>query len=522
MRNQQLEVDGFTATGWSGVADAFACRGEAGAAVCVYYNGQPVVDLAAGTADPDTGQPYTRNTLQPIMSVSKGLVAIAINMLADRQVIDLNAPVARCWPEFAKASKQDIAVTWLLTHQAGLAAIDQRFSLAEVLSWQPVIKALEEQEPNWPPGSAHGYHSMTYGFLLGELIRRTTGQLPGAWVAEHISGPLGAHCYLGLPQGMHDAVTPVLPFPPAAPGQVTTLRLDPESLPYRAAFGFTDPPLSPLAVNDPAVQAAELPAANGVANARSLARIFAALIGKVDGVRLLSSHSTEQAWREQARGPDLAAIGMTDSALGLGFNLPTEARPLGGAGSFGSLGLGGCRTWALPEANLAFAYLPKQLLDANPDPREVALAAATLTSVQVKRPAVSHRPAPANWHKQLRTEGPPMRIDVHSHFQSVEFVRHLVGSTRLPRASQDRGTYIVDCGAGLRVPSLPELLDVEAKLDAMDRVGVDVSVLSHGLPLGPDVLGGEADEWAMRINDDLASLPRSAHNETLAERQVDL
>jgi CubicO group peptidase (beta-lactamase class C family) len=399
MRNRQLEVDGFTATGWGGVADAFeenfACRGEPGAAVCVYYNGQPVVDLAAGIADPETGQAYTRDTLQPIMSVSKGILAIAINMLAERQVIDLNAPVARYWPEFAKAGKQNIPVKWLLTHQAGLAAIDQRLSLAEVLSWQPVIEALEEQKPNWPPGSAHGYHSMTCGFLLGELIRRTASQLPGAWVAEHISGPLGAYCYLGLPRGLHDAVTPVLAFPPAAPGQVPTLRLDPGSLPYRAALGFTDPPLSPLAVNDPAVQAAQLPAANGVANARSLARIFAALIGEVDGVRLLSSRSMEGARREQVRGPDLAAIGMTDSALGLGFNLPTEARPLGGPGSFGSVGLGGCRTWALPEANLAFAYLPKQLLEAKPDPREVALDAATLTLGQVKRPVVSHRPAPA-------------------------------------------------------------------------------------------------------------------------------
>jgi CubicO group peptidase (beta-lactamase class C family) len=383
VRNQQLELDGSTAPGWGGVADAFAenfdCRGEAGAAVCVYHDGQPVVDLAAGTANPQTGQPYTRDTLQPIMSVSKGIVAIAINMLADRNMLDLDAPVVRYWSEFARAGKHDIPVRWLLTHQAGLAAIDRRLSLAEVLSWRPVIEALEEQQPNWPPGSAHGYHSMTYGFLLGELIRRTTGQLPGEWVAKHISGPLGADCYLGLPQHLHDTVTPVRPFPPATPGHATTLRLDPGSLPYRAALGFTDPPLSPLAVNDPAVQAAQLPAVNGIGNARGLARIFAALIGEIDGVRLLSARGMNQARCEEVRGPDIAAIGMTESALGLGFNLPTEARPLGGPGSFGSVGLGGCRAWALPEAKLAFAYLPNQLLDINPDPRDVALAAATLT-----------------------------------------------------------------------------------------------------------------------------------------------
>jgi CubicO group peptidase (beta-lactamase class C family) len=160
------------------------------------------------------------------------------------------------------------------------------------------------------------------------------------------------------------------------------MRLEAGSLPYRAALGFTHPPLSPLAVNDPAIQAAQLPAANGIGNARGLARIFAAVIGEVDGLRLLSPRGMEDARREQVRGPDLAAIGMTESALGLGFNLPTAARPLGGPGSFGSVGLGGGRAWALPEAALAFAYLPSQLLDVNPDPRELALTAATLAAIR--------------------------------------------------------------------------------------------------------------------------------------------
>jgi len=386
MLDELLEVDGYAAPGWGGVLDAFAenfaRHGESGAAVCVYHDGRPVVDLAAGTADPAIGRAYTRDTLQPIMSVSKGIVAIAVNMLADRQVIDLDLPVACYWPEFAQAGKQDIPVRWLLTHQAGLAAIDRQLSLAELLSWTPVIKALEEQQPNWPPGTAHGYHSMTYGFLLGELIRRTTGQLPGEWIAGNVSGPLAADCYIGLSGRPNRAVAPVLPFPPAAEGHVTTMRLEAGSLPYRAALGFTHPPLSPLAVNDPAIQAAQLPAANGIGNARGLARIFAAVIGEVDGLRLLSPRGMEDARREQVRGPDLAAIGMTESALGLGFNLPTAARPLGGPGSFGSVGLGGCRAWALPEAALAFAYLPSQLLDVNPDPRELALTAATLAAIR--------------------------------------------------------------------------------------------------------------------------------------------
>jgi CubicO group peptidase (beta-lactamase class C family) len=382
-----LDIDGFTAPGWRAVREAFAGtfgrHGEAGAAVCVYQDGRAVADLAAGvTAD---GRRYTRSTIQPIMSVSKGIVAIAANMLADQGMLDLDAPVARYWPEFAQAGKHAIPVRWLLTHQAGLAALDRPLSRAELLSWTPVIKALEAQSPNWPPGSAHGYHSLTYGFLVGEVIRRVTGQLPGPWIAAHVSRPLNAACHLGLPPALRGTVTPVLPFPPRPEGQASTLRLDPESLPYRAAFGSTDPPLSPLAVNDPDIQAAQIPAVNGIGSARGLARIFAALIGEVDGVRLLSAAAMDNARREQVRGPDLAAAAMAESALGLGFSLPAPQRPLGGPGSFGTAGLGGCRAWALPEARLAFAYLPAQLLDTSPDPRDLALTAAVLTAARQNR-----------------------------------------------------------------------------------------------------------------------------------------
>lgn len=377
--NIELAIDGFTVPGWEGVRDAFADNfarhREIGAAVCVYHAGQPVADLAAGVADPATDRPYTRLTLQPFMSVSKGILAIAASMLADWKVIDFDAPVARYWPEFAQAGKQALPVRWLLTHQAGLAALDRPLSREELLSWTPVIEALEAQQPNWPPGTAHGYHSMTFGFAVGELIRRVTGQLPGPWVAEHISGPLGVECHLGLPAGPHGTVAPVLPFPPSD-GRPTTLRMEPGSLPYRASVGFTSPPLAPLEVNDPQIQAAQLPAVNGIGSARGLARIFAAVIGDVDGMRLMSARAMESATRELVRGPDLTAVAMTESALGLGFSLPTEDRPLGGPGSFGTVGLGGCRVWALPEAALAFAYLPNQLLDVNPDPRELALTAA--------------------------------------------------------------------------------------------------------------------------------------------------
>jgi CubicO group peptidase (beta-lactamase class C family) len=153
-------IEGFAAPGWGGVADAFAdtmaISGAGGAALCGYRAGQRVADLAAGIADTETGRAYIPGTLQPFMSVSKGIMAIAANMLADTGVIDLDAPVARYWPEFAQAGKQDIPVRWLLTHQAGLAALDRPLSVHELLSWTPVIKVLEGQRPNWPPGTAAG------------------------------------------------------------------------------------------------------------------------------------------------------------------------------------------------------------------------------------------------------------------------------------------------------------------------------------------------------------------------------
>lgn len=135
-----------------------------------------------------------------------------------------------------------MSVRWLLTHQAGLAALDRTLSREELLAWSPVTAALEKQRPNWPPGTAHGYHSMTFGFGVGELIRRVTGMLPGPWIAKEISEPLGADCFLGLPARLRGTVAPVLPFPPLPEGRSSTLRAEPGSLPYRAAFGFTSPP----------------------------------------------------------------------------------------------------------------------------------------------------------------------------------------------------------------------------------------------------------------------------------------
>src|SRR5262249_32908946 len=207
----------------------------------------------------------------------------------------------------------------------------------ELRDWGRVVELRAAQAPDWKPGSNHGYHSVTYGFVVGEVIRRVTGQTVGEYVAREIAGPLGADLFIGLPEDKENRVAPALL--PEFGGERPKL---PDSGPYAArVFNWITPPLTAMEVNRRDVRAAELPSANGMANARSLARMFAAMIGRVDGVRCLSSEATDRARREQWRGPDLV-MGV-DNALGLGFLLPTEWCPLGGPGSFGTAGFGGSR-----------------------------------------------------------------------------------------------------------------------------------------------------------------------------------
>ena len=341
---------------------------EVGAALAVYHRGKLVVDLAAGWRDRSSEEPYTRDTLQPVFSVTKGVTAIAANMLADRGALDLNAPVCRYWPEFGTAGKREIPVRWLLTHQSGVLGLDRPVTQAQLLDWNYMATRFAAQRPVWEPGSKHGYHSMSYGFLVGEIIRRASGRSTGRYVADKIAGPLGADFFIGLPANRKDRVAAML-FE-QKPGQA--LRL-PDSGPYaKHTLCWISPPLGLSDVNREDVRAAELPAANGIGNARSLARIFAATMDTIDGTRLLTSLGINRARAEQWRGRD-EVMGI-ENALGLGLLLPTEWCPLGGQGSYGTAGLGGSRAWAHPELGLAFAYTPNLCRLEHFDSREVALS----------------------------------------------------------------------------------------------------------------------------------------------------
>ncbi|MBZ6287974.1 serine hydrolase domain-containing protein [Streptomyces olivaceus] len=381
-------IGGEVPAGFEPVREAFeanfARHGDIGAAVCVYQYGRPVVDLRGGVADPATGRPWTRNTIQLVYSATKGATATLAHMLAERGALDLDAPVAKYWPEFAANGKADIPVRWLLSHRAGLVALDRPVPLRDALTWHPMAAALAAQRPQWTPGTAHGYHGRTWDWLVGEVIRRVSGRSPGTFFAEQIASPLGRDFYIGLPPGERGRVSrmayrrpdvdlttvPDESLPEDLREQVAAWR-DPGSLSNRA-YAVTDPP--GIDFDSPEVQAAELPASNGIGTAHALARMYAALIGEVDGVRLLTPETLTWATEEQAGGKD--QVMLIPSRFSTGCMLPAETNPMLGPKSFGHTGRGGSLAFADPEHGIAFGYVMNHVVAGSDDVRAASLVDA--------------------------------------------------------------------------------------------------------------------------------------------------
>src|SRR5580698_798240 len=208
-----FNIDGLVEPGFEGVRDAFAHNfevgREGGSAFCLHVDGRKVVDLWGGWTDRDHHKPYGPDTLQLVFSTTKGATAMCANLLAQRGQLDLNAPVATYWPEFAQAGKEDVPVRWLLTHQVGLPAIDAHLTAEEALAWGPMCDALAAQAPFWDPGTAHGYHALSYGYLVGEVVRRVSGMSLGAYFAKEFAEPLGLEFWIGLPEDQEHRVSPV-------------------------------------------------------------------------------------------------------------------------------------------------------------------------------------------------------------------------------------------------------------------------------------------------------------------------
>ncbi|MGC5286314.1 serine hydrolase domain-containing protein [Micromonospora sp. DT231] len=340
--------------------DNFTSRGEVGAAVTVYVRGSKVVDLYGGVADTRTGRPWDAQTPVVVFSCTKGILAICAYLLAQQGRLDLDAPVTRYWPEFGQHGKADIPVRWLLTHQAGLPAVDRPLTLDEVLAWDPVIKAIEAQAPLWEPGTAHGYHSMTYGWLVGEVIHRITGQLPGAFFADTVAGPLGLHTWLGLPAAESDTVAWGLAPPPDPDPFVDPVAE--RGITMGGAFAFPADADGLVSFNDDAIRAAGVPGAGAVSTAEGLARLYAACVSELHRGPLLTAASVDDAVVVRSRGQQRHGPPDTGQRWGTGFLLHSPpARPLLGERSFGHDGAGGNLAFADAEHQLGFGYVVNQM-----------------------------------------------------------------------------------------------------------------------------------------------------------------
>ena len=346
-------------------AENFALRGEVGASVAVTVEGALVVDLWAGHADADRSQPWTRDTLVNVYSVTKGMAATCVHLLVHRGLLDLDAPVARYWPEFAQAGKEAIPVRWLLSHRAGVPAVERVLPSEMAYDWDGMCAKLAAQSPWWEPGSQHGYHAFTFSWLVGEVVRRISGKSLGRFFRDEVAGPLGLDAHIGCGPDLDARIADLLPAPPRPPPPPETvdpfaaLMADRSSMTYKA---LVNPPIRRGQVNTREWRAAELPAANGHSNARAVARLYAMLAngGELDGVRLLSPAAIENARTEQSAGVDVVLV--RENRYALGFSLPSPSFQISkNPRAFGNVGLGGALGFSDPEARLSFGYAMNQM-----------------------------------------------------------------------------------------------------------------------------------------------------------------
>ncbi|MER7494541.1 serine hydrolase domain-containing protein [Streptomyces pharetrae] len=361
----------------------FRDRGELGAAVAVTVDGVRVVDLWGGWAGPGRTRPWERDTVVTVWSTTKGPVALCAHLLADRGRLDLDAPVAAYWPEFAAGGKEKVLVRHLLSHRAGLSGPREPHSFADLCDWELTTGRLAAMEPWWEPGTRSGYHALTYGHLVGEVVRRVSGLRPGAFLEREVTGPLGIDFTIGLPE--RDAGRAArLEHAPAPRGEQAAVF---SQLAPAALAALTNPAVGAREADTPEWRAAEIPAANGHGTARAVADLYGVLAGQgaPGGRRLLSPDAVERVREGQGACRDLV--------LGAGFDRDTEAGLglwLSGANgsygpnprAFGHDGFGGSCGLADPEAGLSLGYVMNRM---GPriadDPRKMALVEALYSAV---------------------------------------------------------------------------------------------------------------------------------------------
>lgn len=346
MNDRPTPLCGTCTARFDAVRELFASKldsgEELGASLAVNIDGEMVVDLWGGWTDQDRSVPWSENTIANVFSTTKTMTALAALVLVDRGELDLDAPVARYWPEFAAKGKAAIKVRHLLSHTSGVSGWEQPITLDDLYDWDKSTALLAAQAPWWEPGTASGYHGLTYGHLIGEVVRRITGQRLGEFFAAQVAGPLGADFHIGLPPSEFQRVTNVAPRPGPSPSETPPAetpafdpsQLDPNSVAYKT---WTNPPMSAADYSWTADwRRADIGAANGHGNARSAARLQSAVAcgGEVDGVRLLSPRTIDRIFEVQSDGIDLV-LGIPFT-FGIGYSLLPGGRVCAWGGTGGS------------------------------------------------------------------------------------------------------------------------------------------------------------------------------------------
>ncbi|MBT3399786.1 MAG: beta-lactamase family protein [Rhodospirillaceae bacterium] len=338
------------------LANNFATHDELGSAVTVYHEGQKVVDLWGGHMDAARSKPWREDTLCIMYSIAKSICATSVHILADRGLVDLEAPVADYWPEFAQNGKEGVLVRHIISHNCGVCFADAT-EAGDVYNYDRMIAALEVQAPAWPAGSRGAYNTVNIGFLAGEVVRRVTGTPIPQFVQENICGPLGVDYQIGVREEDLDRVADLQPNPA---GSAMAAQAAAGETPLSRAWRPNPKPMNTDVQNSREFRTAGIPSFGGFGEARAMARIYAMLAngGEIDGVRILSPEAVARAtvtqWTEEADGmtgrPMRYAMGYAKNPPGAAIMGPNE-------NAFGHLGSGGARALADPDRNLALCFV---------------------------------------------------------------------------------------------------------------------------------------------------------------------
>jgi len=359
----EINVQGYVAPGFEKVKQAFKANWEGyevGAGYAVVRNGQWVVDIWGGYLDIEGTVPWEKDTLVNVYSTTKGMGALAAAILADEGLLDYHNRVVSYWPEFGAEGKSEVTVEQLLSHQAGLCGVSEKLSIEDLYNWDKMVGLLARQKPHWKPGTASGYHAVTWGYLAGELVKRINGKTLGTYFNEKVAGPLGADFFIGLPDSeMHRVGDMIGPNR----GRVPQKKIDsPAQMPPLYPISLLNPNIRPYKdASSYPWRKAEIAAANGQANARGIARIYGALAngGQMDGIRIISKKGIETAVQEQIRGIDLVTGRYMRFARGFSLNSEESYGP--NDSSFGHAGAGGSVGFADPENNIGVGYAMNQM-----------------------------------------------------------------------------------------------------------------------------------------------------------------